>query len=285
MALTLVKKFLYLAIIFLSCLSIGSSHYALAEGGAPKEGLVVHTNDQDDFIFVNLGEDDARIGDSIEIYRNSEQIATGSIQTVLEEVSEVLVVEKDVPVKIGDNIVSRKLTEKVLPETKKPFLYKEKTGEKKISAPVLIRKESIRVKPVLKKASDTTDTTSVFRERIASLEEEKEEMESLLRSEILSLRETERSLRTELSALKKSTEEKTTKLEGEMVTLFKTKKDNVGKLETRLQELTKDRSKTEATLKEEIRSLKEREKTLEGRLEYLEESKKHGEESYQKEIK
>ncbi|MCQ9206835.1 MAG: TolC family protein [Omnitrophica bacterium] len=70
-----------------------------------KKGIVLTVNEEDNFIFVDLGGDKIKPGDLVEIYRKRRRIASATVKRTMRRMSEASITESAVRILIGDKVM------------------------------------------------------------------------------------------------------------------------------------------------------------------------------------
>ncbi|MBN1353543.1 MAG: hypothetical protein JW994_02595 [Candidatus Omnitrophica bacterium] len=183
----IIKRTLYMLFVlgFAACAAGVSATYSLTEEG--KNGTVVYVDDAKNYIFVNLGRNDVKEGDSVRIYnKDSELIASGSVKMVMDKMSEVSILEKTKKIGIKDRVF--------------------------ISEP----KAAYGGATVAADSAAKIDTKTGMESGLGGLRAYEGKAESALNSEISSLKEEGKNLREEIESIKASRESEVAELKNEL---------------------------------------------------------------------
>jgi len=227
--------------------------------GMGRLAVVLSVNDEEGFVFIDLGRDDVAIGDLLEIYKDSDRIATGSIRRTMRRMSEASISEKDRQVNIGDRVmvygfpedlpvaesaadaIAEKLKEK-LRQLEKEDILKEKFET--LEEAEELAEETFKAQRLLQKESGKKTVTRLEK-KLSSLMEKKEEIEDTLGGKIASLKNAKETV------------------ERGIVPSVKKQSDTVAMLETKLNKLEMTKNRTMTELKREIENLVKKKNKIE----------------------
>ena len=194
-----------------------------------KQGIVLYVDGRNNFIFINLGAGDVNLGEFINVYRDAQLIASGSIRKVMGEMSEAAITDASTEVTVGDRITVSGQKGRVS-EAGGAGTYESSTVSAAYPAEskATVAREHIEIS---KPSMTIREAASAFR---TSQEEPRKQMrEPVAQDEISALREKERALSAQVRTLEES-------------------RTSAAQRQTRLDELSRAKDETIQTLRQQV---------------------------------
>lgn len=234
------------AALIILCLFFASSSFSL-------EGMVLCVNEDENFIFIDLGAGEVSEGDRVEIYRDSERIGIASVKRAMGNMSEASIIKRAVRIDIGDSVMVTKSLKAVSPSSAGALTIshlKEKVRQLEREAPLEDKLKG------LEEAEDFAERT--FKAQLGFLEESEKKVVRALDKKLETLKEkkakTQTKMETKIASLKHAKES----IDRGLVPAETVQDSTLEALEDKLKDLERSKKETLADLKKEIEMLEVR---------------------------
>ena len=236
-----------------------------------EKGTVLTVNEDDKFIFVDLGGDKVKPGDLVEVYRERGRIASATVKRTMRRMSEASITESVAEILIGDKVMvygaEEPLPEKsaasgVIAELRERVRQLE---AEKYETPAAGLEE--RERDVAKKFEALEEVKELAEKDLAArntrLKQSGEEAITALDKKLSALRERREKAALDLGSRISSLEHAKESIARGAVPAETLKEETIQKLEEKLDKLDKAKKDTMANLKKEIADLQEKKAKIE----------------------